>query len=85
VSRCTYLPKIWASILNRPSFEFAQNEYVTALECVTLETLSTESGNRDFIAVGTTVNRGEDLAAKGSVSISYMSPLTISAQSLTYI
>lgn len=49
------------------SYEFAQNEFVNALECVTLETLSTESGTKDFIAVGTTLNRGEDLAVKGAV------------------
>ena len=49
-------------------FEFAPNEFVTALECVTLETLSTETGSKEFIAVGTTINRGEDLAVKGAVS-----------------
>ena len=36
-----------------------------------LETMSTESGMKDFIAVGTTINRGEDLAVKGAVSIFY--------------
>lgn len=51
------------------SFEFATNEFITAMSCVTLETSSTESGIKDFIAVGTTINRGEDLAAKGSVRI----------------
>lgn len=49
-------------------YEFAQNEFVNALESVTLETLSTESGTKDFLAVGTTINRGEDLAVKGAVS-----------------
>ena len=34
---------------------------------MTLETSSTESGTKDFIAVGTTINRGEDLAVKGAV------------------
>lgn len=38
---------------------------------VPLETMSTESGMKDFIAVGTTINRGEDLAVKGAVSIFY--------------
>jgi hypothetical protein len=32
--------------------------------------MSTETGSKDYIAVGTTINRGEDLAAKGTVSIS---------------
>ena len=35
---------------------------------VTLETASTEAGTKDYIAVGTTIDRGEDLAAKGCVS-----------------
>ncbi|KAG6833063.1 hypothetical protein H0H87_011807 [Tephrocybe sp. NHM501043] len=36
---------------------------------VSLETASTETGSKEFIAVGTTVNRGEDLAAKGATYI----------------
>lgn len=36
---------------------------------MTLETSSTETGSKDFVAVGTTINRGEDLAAKGSVRL----------------
>lgn len=51
------------------SFEFATNEYINDLACVTLETASTESGSKDFIVVGTTIDRGEDLAAKGAVRI----------------
>ncbi|TCD71004.1 mRNA cleavage and polyadenylation factor subunit [Steccherinum ochraceum] len=50
-------------------FEFAPNEFVTCIDCVTLETSSTEAGTKDFIAVGTTINRGEDLAIKGAVYI----------------
>lgn len=50
------------------SFEFANNEMVTAVECVLLETLSAETGSKNFIAVGTSINRGEDLATKGCVS-----------------
>ncbi|KDQ53751.1 hypothetical protein JAAARDRAFT_136615 [Jaapia argillacea MUCL 33604] len=50
-------------------YEFAQNEFVNALECVTLETSSTESGSKDFIAIGTTIDRGEDLAVKGATYI----------------
>ncbi len=55
------------TIFNR--HEFAKNEFVTSLECVTLETVSTESGVKDFLAVGTTINRGEDLAVRGAVSV----------------
>lgn len=52
-----------------PSFEFSTNEFINTISCVTLETASTETGSKDFIAVGTTVDRGEDLAAKGSVGL----------------
>jgi cleavage and polyadenylation specificity factor subunit 1 len=48
-------------------YEFATNETVNAVTVVTLETSSTETGSKQFIAVGTTINRGEDLAAKGAV------------------
>ncbi|CAK5269347.1 unnamed protein product [Mycena citricolor] len=59
-------PDYWITM---DGFEFATNEFITALECVTLETSSTESGKKDFIAVGTTINRGEDLAVKGCTYI----------------
>ena len=42
--------------------------FVSCVVSVPLETMSTESGMKDFIAVGTTINRGEDLAVKGAVS-----------------
>ncbi|KAH8116054.1 cleavage factor protein [Phellopilus nigrolimitatus] len=50
-------------------YEFQPNEFVNGLECIQLETQSTESGMKDFIAVGTTVNRGEDLAVKGATYV----------------
>ncbi|KAI0634706.1 CPSF A subunit region-domain-containing protein [Trametes polyzona] len=50
-------------------YEFAPNEFVNCIVSVPLETLSTESGMKDFIAVGTSINRGEDLAVKGAVYI----------------
>jgi cleavage and polyadenylation specificity factor subunit 1 len=50
------------------SYEFAQNEFVNAVESIPLETLSTERGLKDYIVVGTTISRGEDLAVKGAVS-----------------
>jgi len=62
-------------------YEFAANEFVNSLACVPLETLSTESGHKDFIAVGTTINRGEDLAVKGAVRFrdpEHLRPLLIS-------
>ncbi|KAJ2917885.1 hypothetical protein MD484_g2498, partial [Candolleomyces efflorescens] len=50
-------------------FEFASNEYVNDVSIVTLETAATETGLKDFIAVGTTIDRGEDLAVKGAAYI----------------
>lgn len=49
-------------------YEFRQNEFISAVESVSLATSSTISGRKEFIAVGTTVYRGEDLAARGGVS-----------------
>jgi cleavage and polyadenylation specificity factor subunit 1 len=37
------------------------------MESVSLETRSTTSGRREFIAVGTAICRGEDLTVKGAV------------------
>lgn len=48
-------------------YEFAWNEFVNSMETVTLESMSTEEGEKEFIACGTTVFRGEDLAVKGAV------------------
>ncbi|CCL98048.1 uncharacterized protein FIBRA_00042 [Fibroporia radiculosa] len=59
-------PEGWVTM---DGYEFAQNEFVNCLDCITLETMSTETGTKDFIAVGTTINRGEDLAVKGAVYI----------------
>jgi hypothetical protein len=49
-------------------YKFAPNKFMNLLACVSLETLSTESGYKDFIALGMMINRGEDLAVKGAVS-----------------
>ncbi|KAF5370352.1 hypothetical protein D9758_007006 [Tetrapyrgos nigripes] len=59
-------PDLWVTM---DGYEFATNETVNAVTVVTLETSSTESGNKEFIAVGTTINRGEDLAVKGATYI----------------
>ncbi|KAF8880473.1 CPSF A subunit region-domain-containing protein, partial [Gymnopilus junonius] len=40
-------PDFWMTL---DGFEFATNEYVNDVACVTLETSSTESGSKDFIA-----------------------------------
>ncbi|KAF9486143.1 hypothetical protein BDN70DRAFT_870239 [Pholiota conissans] len=59
-------PDLWITL---DGYEFATNEYINDMACVTLETSSTESGSKDFIVVGTTIDRGEDLAAKGATYI----------------
>lgn len=59
-------PDSWMTM---DGFEFATNEFINAMSCVTLETMSTESGSKEYIAVGTTINRGEDLAAKGTTYV----------------
>ncbi|KDR76540.1 hypothetical protein GALMADRAFT_246929 [Galerina marginata CBS 339.88] len=59
-------PDHWITL---DGFEFATNEYINDLACVTLETSSTESGSKDFIVVGTSIDRGEDLAVKGATYI----------------
>ena len=72
---CAY---ITISGLTHYSYEFQSNEFVNALESVSLETLSTESGTKDFVVVGTTISRGEDLAVKGAVCFEYLFSFTIS-------
>lgn len=57
-----------ADSLNDHSYEFRPNEFISTLKTVSLATKSTASGRKDFIAVGTTVYRAEDLAARGGVS-----------------
>ncbi|KAH9477356.1 Protein CFT1 [Psilocybe cubensis] len=59
-------PDLWITL---DGYEFATNEYINDLACVNLETSSTENGSKDFIVVGTTIDRGEDLAAKGATYI----------------
>ncbi|KAG8693476.1 mRNA cleavage and polyadenylation factor subunit [Ceratobasidium sp. 394] len=59
-------PDSWTTV---DGYEFAQNEFVNAVESVPLETLSTEKGLKDYIVVGTTISRGEDLAVKGATYV----------------
>ncbi|TFK49248.1 hypothetical protein OE88DRAFT_1662681 [Heliocybe sulcata] len=59
-------PETWTVM---DGYEFSPNESVNAMDCVPLETMSTETGSKNFIAVGTTINRGEDLAVKGATYI----------------
>ncbi|KZV86543.1 hypothetical protein EXIGLDRAFT_712088 [Exidia glandulosa HHB12029] len=59
-------PDTWATL---DGFEFPFNEFINTVRTVSLETVSTEAGSKDYIAVGTTVFRGEDLAVKGATYI----------------
>lgn len=61
-------PRTDTTVGNR--YEFRPNEFVSVVKSVSLATRSTVSGRKDFIAVGTTVYRAEDLAARGGVSLS---------------
>lgn len=49
-------------------YEFDQNEEVMSMESVNLESPGAPGGYRDFIAVGTGFNFGEDRATRGNVS-----------------
>jgi hypothetical protein len=49
-------------------YEFRPNEFISIVKSVSLATRSKASGRKEFIAVGTTVYRAEDLAGRGGVS-----------------
>ncbi|GAA5960307.1 hypothetical protein JCM8115_001133 [Rhodotorula mucilaginosa] len=66
------VPGSWEAI---HGYEFRQNEFVTSLKSVSLESKSTRSGLRDFIAVGTAVARAEDLTIKGGIYIFEVIPI----------
>ncbi|KAG5351787.1 hypothetical protein C0989_004941 [Termitomyces sp. Mn162] len=59
-------PDLWVTM---DGYEFATNEFINDMTVVSLETAGTETGTKEFIAVGTSINRGEDLAVKGAVSL----------------
>jgi cleavage and polyadenylation specificity factor subunit 1 len=63
---------LWRFHSSLRRYEFATNEFVTAVELVSLETSSTEAGFKEFIAVATTIDRGEDLAVRGAVRVSFL-------------
>jgi hypothetical protein len=66
-----YIPSwsdAWICIDWWHSYEFPQYEQLTALACIPLESSSTELGLKNFIVAATSVDRGEDLAARGAVS-----------------
>ncbi|KAK4697553.1 cleavage and polyadenylation specificity factor subunit 1, partial [Phenoliferia sp. Uapishka_3] len=58
------IPGTWSAI---DGYEFRPNEFISVVKSVSLATRSTLSGRKDFIAVGTTVYRAEDLAARGGL------------------
>ncbi|GAA5973411.1 hypothetical protein JCM11641_006446 [Rhodosporidiobolus odoratus] len=66
------VPGSWEAI---HGYEFRQNEFVTALKSVSLASKSTASGKRDFVAVGTAVYRGEDLATRGGLYVFELVPV----------
>ncbi|CEH12504.1 mRNA cleavage and polyadenylation factor II complex, subunit CFT1 (CPSF subunit) [Ceraceosorus bombacis] len=50
-------------------FEFGQCEVVCAVELVTLKSIGTLSGTKDYLAVGTMISHGEDRPARGNTYI----------------
>ena len=48
-------------------YEFEQNEFVICCETVSLLSPSADGTYKDFIGVGTCINRGEDVAVKVGV------------------
>ncbi|GAA6031493.1 hypothetical protein JCM8097_006482 [Rhodosporidiobolus ruineniae] len=60
------VPGSWQAITG---FEFRQNEFVTALRTVSLSSKASATGQREFVAVGTAVYRGEDLATRGGLYV----------------
>lgn len=61
-------------VLSVARYEFRPNEFISTLRTVSLATKSTATGRKDYIAVGTTVYRAEDLAARGGVRTLVPSP-----------
>lgn len=58
-------PGSWRTV---DGYEFRQYETALSVQSINLESRSTISGYKDFIAVGTIISRGEDLASRGAVS-----------------
>jgi cleavage and polyadenylation specificity factor subunit 1 len=52
-------------------YDFDQNEVILCCQSVSLESSSVQGGMRDFIAVGTGFDFGEDRASRGNVSSIY--------------
>lgn len=65
------MPGSWEAI---DGYEFRPNEFISTIKAVSLATKSTATGRKDFIAVGTTVFRAEDLAARGGVGPPFVLP-----------
>ncbi|KAH7107502.1 CPSF A subunit region-domain-containing protein [Auriculariales sp. MPI-PUGE-AT-0066] len=59
-------PTTWTTVAG---FEFPFNEFINVVRPVNLETSSAEAGSKEFVTIGTTVFRGEDLAVKGAIYI----------------
>lgn len=48
-------------------YEFEQNEFVICCDTVSLLSPSADGTYKDFIGVGTCINKGEDVAVKGAI------------------
>ncbi|CAG8638902.1 15184_t:CDS:10, partial [Funneliformis caledonium] len=59
-------PVTWETV---DSYGFLEDEQILCIKCVNLQTKSTSSGRKSFIAVGTGFFRGEDVGMRGNVYI----------------
>lgn len=62
-------------------YDFDQNEVILCCQSVSLESGSVPGGFRDFIAVGTGFDFGEDRASRGNVSLHLVSLSSLSSVS----
>ncbi|PKC68294.1 hypothetical protein RhiirA1_457369 [Rhizophagus irregularis] len=59
-------PVTWETV---DRYDFMEDEQILCIKCVNLQTKSTSSGRKSFIAVGTGFFRGEDVGMRGNVYV----------------
>lgn len=65
-------PETWKVV---DGYDFDENEVILCVESVVLEATSVPKGQKRFVAVGTSVNRGEDMSGKGNTYIFEVVPV----------
>lgn len=59
-------PVTWETV---DGYDFDDCELITAIKCVSLETMTTVTGRKDYIAVSTGIGQGEDVATRGATYV----------------